>query len=156
MQIDEAGIARRLGVAVGHADHAGLLQAEHVVDVVGPVAQERQFGRAGIAEHGVDAERAQQVESGLLDGEGGGGSRGFAGQGDVTSVKNVKSNGRHCEQSEAIHPSVQEDLDCFVAALLAMTTYHVAVPFMIRGCSSAFAVHSFHAAAKQYVLVVVY
>ena len=63
MQIDEAGVAGGLRVAVGHADHGGFLQAQHVVDVVGPVAQERQFGRAGIAEHFFDAERAQQIEA---------------------------------------------------------------------------------------------
>ena len=69
MQIDEAGVAGGLRVAVGHADHGGFLQAQHVVDIVGPVAEERQFGRAGIAEHLSDAERAQQIERGLLDGE---------------------------------------------------------------------------------------
>ncbi len=68
MQIDEAGVAGGLGIAVGHADHRGFLQAQHIVDVVRPVAQKRQLGRAGIAEHLVDAERAQQIERGLLDG----------------------------------------------------------------------------------------
>ena len=63
MQVDEAGVARGLRIAVGHADHGGFLQAQHIVDVVGPVAEERQFGRAGIAEHLLDAERAQQVEA---------------------------------------------------------------------------------------------
>src|SRR6478609_2018076 len=28
---------------------------------------------------------------------------------------------RHCERSEAIHPAVYRDMDCFVASLLAMT-----------------------------------
>src|SRR5215470_4406391 len=44
MQIDEAGIAGGLRVPVGHADHGSLLQAQHVIDIVGPVAQERQLG----------------------------------------------------------------------------------------------------------------
>src|SRR6516162_8300761 len=70
MQIDKAGVTRGLRVAVGHADHARLLQAQHIVDIVGPVGEERQFGRAGIAEHLFDAESAQQVEGGLLDGGG--------------------------------------------------------------------------------------
>ncbi len=78
MQIDEPGIAGGLRIAVGHADHGGFLQAQHIVDVVRPVAQERQFGRAGIAEHFFDAECAQQVESGGLDGGGFGQGR-FAG-----------------------------------------------------------------------------
>ena len=72
MQVDEAGIAGRLRIAVGHADHRGLLQAQHIIDVVGPVAEERQFGRAGIAEHALDAERAEQAEGGVLDGGRGG------------------------------------------------------------------------------------
>ena len=71
MQIDEAGVAGRLRIAVGHADDGGFLQAEHVVDVVRPVAEERQFGGAGIAEHALDAERAEQAEGGVLDGGGG-------------------------------------------------------------------------------------
>ena len=70
MQIDEAGIAGRLRIAVGHADAGGFLQAQHIVDITGPVGEERQFGRAGIAEHFFDAEGAQQVEGGVLDGDG--------------------------------------------------------------------------------------
>jgi len=69
MQIDKAGVAGRLCIAVGHADGARLLQRQHIVDVGWPVAQERQFGRARIAEHRVDAEGAQQLERRLLDGE---------------------------------------------------------------------------------------
>ena len=68
-RLTKRGVARRLRIAVGHADHARFLQAEHVVDVVGPVREERQFGRAGIAEDFFDAERAQQVEGRLLDGD---------------------------------------------------------------------------------------
>jgi hypothetical protein len=30
---------------------------------------------------------------------------------------------RHCERSEAIHSCAGRGMDCFVAALLAMTTY---------------------------------
>src|SRR5262249_34057109 len=67
---DKAGITRRLRVAIGHADDGRLLQAKHVIDVVGPVGEERQFRRAGIAEHLPDAEGAQQVERRLLDGDG--------------------------------------------------------------------------------------
>jgi hypothetical protein len=70
MQIDEAGVAGGLRVTVSHADDGGFLQAQHVVDVVGPVAQERQFGRTGIAEHLLDPKRAQQAEGGVLDSDG--------------------------------------------------------------------------------------
>ena len=72
MQIGKAGVAGGLRKAVGHADHARLLQAEYVVDVVGPVAQEWQFGGAGIAEDFVDAEAAQQIEGDGFDGGGSG------------------------------------------------------------------------------------
>ena len=69
MQVDKAGVAGRLRIAVGHADDGSLLQAEHVVDVIGPVVEERQFGRAGIAEHFLDAEGAEQAERRVLDGD---------------------------------------------------------------------------------------
>ncbi len=69
MQIDKTGVAGGLGIAVGHADDGGFLQAQHVVDIVRPVGEKRQFGRAGIAEHFLDAEGAQQVERCVLDGE---------------------------------------------------------------------------------------
>ena len=59
MQIDKTGMAGGLRVAVGHADHGCFLQAQHVVDIVRPVREKRQFGRAGIAEHFFDAERSQ-------------------------------------------------------------------------------------------------
>ncbi len=86
MQIDKTGVAGGLGVAVGHADHGGFLQAEHVIDIVGPVGEERQFGRAGIAEHFLDAERAQQIERRVFDGEGcRGGFCRFAGQCQISS-----------------------------------------------------------------------
>src|SRR5690348_10953135 len=80
MQIDETGVARRLRVSVGHADHRSLLQAEHVIDVLGPVAQERQFGRAGIAEYFANAEGTQQLERCLFDGEGFNRDAGFLGR----------------------------------------------------------------------------
>ncbi len=67
VQVDEGGIAGRLGIAVGHADDGGFLQPQHVLDVIRPVAQEWQFGRARIAEHLLDAEAAQQIEGRLLD-----------------------------------------------------------------------------------------
>jgi len=72
MQIDKTGIAGGLRVAIGHADHGCFLQPQHIVDIPGPVGEERQFGRAGIAEHFLDAERAQEVESGVLDADGSG------------------------------------------------------------------------------------
>src|SRR5438094_9872653 len=87
MQIDEAGVAGRLRIAIGHADYAGLLQGEHVLDVVGPVAEERQFGRAGIAEHALDAEGAEQAEGGVLDGERGGGFSWLAGRHEVAPIR---------------------------------------------------------------------
>src|SRR5689334_10602246 len=37
---------------------------------------------------------------------------------------NFKQQRRHCERSEAIHASARGKMDCFVAALLAMTNEH--------------------------------
>src|SRR6185437_8157473 len=55
------------------------------VDVIGPVAQERQFRRTGIAEYFPDSKAAQQVEGCLLDGKGCGGAfRKFAGHLDFS------------------------------------------------------------------------
>ncbi len=156
MQIDEAGVAARLRIAVGHADDGGFLQAQHVVDVVGPVAEERQFGRPGIAEHLLDAERAQQAEGGVLDG--GRGVRGFgrfAGQCRVltTSLRGAKRRSNPCFP--------RRWMDCFGGAChrarvratrwLAMTDYHVAVPFMV-GWPCEFAVHNSMPAAVSLAL----
>src|SRR4051794_6122925 len=62
VQIDESRTPGRLRIAVRHADDAGFLQTEHVVDVVGPVAEEGKLGRAGIAENAIDAKRAKHTE----------------------------------------------------------------------------------------------
>ena len=154
MQIDKAGVAGGLGIAIGHPDHGGLLQAEHIVDIVGPVAQERQFRRAGIAEHLADAERPQQLERRLLDGDrGSGGFGGFAGQCGVTSVV---IPGREAKRSE---PGIQtpDRAYAFQARAKArpgMTEghHHVAVPFMV-GWPAEFAVHSSMPAAVSLALM---
>src|SRR5436309_871041 len=65
-----AGVAGGLGVAIGDADDGGFLQAECVVDIVRPVAQERQFGRAGIAEDLADSELPHQIKRRLFDADG--------------------------------------------------------------------------------------
>jgi len=70
MQVDDGGVAGGLGVAFRHADHGGLLQAEDVAEVVRKRAKQRQLGRAGIAEHGRGAERAQQLQDGVAHGGG--------------------------------------------------------------------------------------
>ena len=62
MQADERGQAGGPREAVGHADDARLLQAEHVGEIRRPMAEERQLRRAWIAEHDPDAEPPQQVE----------------------------------------------------------------------------------------------
>src|SRR4029077_5799046 len=132
MQIDEADVAGGLRIAVGHADDGGFLQAQHIVDIIGPVAQERQFSRAGIAEHLLDAERAQQAEGGVLDG--GGSARAFcrfAGQGcDLSASLRAQRSNPYFRCS---------GMDCF--ASLAITVYHSAVPFMV-GWPCEFAVHN--------------
>jgi hypothetical protein len=67
-RLTKAGVAGRRREAVGHSDDDRLLQAEHVFEVGREVEEERQLGRAGIAEDAPHAERAQQVQHGLADG----------------------------------------------------------------------------------------
>jgi hypothetical protein len=62
VQIDERRSSGGLRIAIRHADDAGFLQAEHVVDVIGPVAEEGKLGRAGIAENAIDAKGAKHTE----------------------------------------------------------------------------------------------
>jgi hypothetical protein len=62
MEHDDARAAGTDGMAGGHADHDRLLQAEHVGDVVGPVAHHAQFGGSGVAEHRVDTGLTQEPE----------------------------------------------------------------------------------------------
>src|SRR6186713_2383102 len=62
MQVNERRTCGRLCVTIRHADHAGFLQAEHVVDVFRPVAEKSELRRARIAEHTVDAEGAKHTE----------------------------------------------------------------------------------------------
>jgi hypothetical protein len=50
VQVHERRVAARLRIAVRHADDGAFLQAEHVLEIRGKVAEQRQFGRARIAE----------------------------------------------------------------------------------------------------------
>ena len=68
VQVDERGIARGLRVAVGHADDDGFLQAEDVAEVVGELAEEGQFRRAGVAEDGGHPQLPQQAHNGFAYG----------------------------------------------------------------------------------------
>ncbi len=54
--------------AVRHPDRLALVQPEHVAEVVRELLQERELGRAGVAEHGRHPLPAQEVEGGLADG----------------------------------------------------------------------------------------
>ena len=63
VQVDERRVPRRLRVAVGHADDDRFLQAEHVAEIVGKVSEQRQLGRAGIAEDRRHPEVAQQTHN---------------------------------------------------------------------------------------------
>mgnify|MGYP006195170721 CR=1 FL=1 len=56
VQVHKGRVVRGLGVAVGHAHHHRLLQAEDVAEVRGEVEEQRQLGGAGVAEDGVDVE----------------------------------------------------------------------------------------------------
>ena len=144
VQIDKAGVAGGLGVTVSHADHGGFLQAQHIIDIVGPVAQERQFRRAGIAEHLLDSECPQQIKRRIFDAHRCAGALcGFAGQWRVPLADNSKCNVRHCEKrsDEAIHAFCADDMDCFAEPVIGRARsrdplarnddHHVAVPFIV-------------------------
>ena len=62
-----AGPAGGLGVAVGHAHRGGLLEAQHVVQVVGggEGVHQRQLGGTGVAEEVADAFGAQHLQQGV-------------------------------------------------------------------------------------------
>jgi hypothetical protein len=67
VQVDVTDGAARLGVAVRHPDRDGLLQAEHVAEVIGVVGEHRQLGRSGIAEHRRHPVSSQQLVGRLAD-----------------------------------------------------------------------------------------
>src|SRR4030088_1572639 len=62
------------------------------------------------------------------------------------------TSARHCERSEAIHSSGALGMDCCVASLLAMTVYHVAVPFIV-GWPAELAVHNSMPVALSLALI---
>jgi hypothetical protein len=70
VEVEHGEPARGLRVAVGHRHQGGLLQAEHVTDVVLDCegVHQRQFGGAGIAEHDLDPLLFEQVEERALSG----------------------------------------------------------------------------------------
>ena len=70
MEVEHGELARGLGVAVRHRHQRGLLQAEHVADVVldRERIHQRQLGGAGIAEQDIDALLLQQLEEGTFSG----------------------------------------------------------------------------------------
>ena len=61
VQVDQRRPPRGLGIAVRHPHHDRLLEAEHVAKVVRETGQERKLGGAGVAEHGRQAVRTQQI-----------------------------------------------------------------------------------------------
>ena len=62
VQVDHGGVARRLGIAVGHPDRHHLLQGEHIAKIGREVAEHRQFGRARVTEDRRRPKGAEQVE----------------------------------------------------------------------------------------------
>src|SRR4029453_89019 len=68
MEIDECRVTSRLRIAVRHPHDDRLLQAEDVAEVLREVPEQRQLGRAWVAEDRRDPEGAQQVEDNGPDG----------------------------------------------------------------------------------------
>lgn len=65
VQVDQRGTPGGLGVPVGHPDHHPLLQAEDVAEVGRQAGDHGQLGRAGVAEHGGQVMRPEDVEGRL-------------------------------------------------------------------------------------------
>ena len=70
VKVDHRELARRLRIAVRHADDGRFLQAEHVAQLVvdRERVHQRQFGGAGIAEQNVDALLLEQFQEGAFSG----------------------------------------------------------------------------------------
>jgi hypothetical protein len=68
VQADERGAAGAERVARGHGDGRGLLEAEDVGEVVGPVAEHAQFGGARVAEDRGHPGVAEELDDGVQDG----------------------------------------------------------------------------------------
>ncbi len=62
VQVYQRGAARGLRIAVGHAHRHRFLQGEHILEISGKIAQEREFGGTRIAEDPLHAEGPQQAE----------------------------------------------------------------------------------------------
>jgi hypothetical protein len=62
VQVDKGRASGCLRIAIRHADDAGFLQPEHIVDVDRPIVQKGEFGRSRIAEDPVDAECTKHTE----------------------------------------------------------------------------------------------
>ena len=67
VEVDMRGATAGLRVAVGHAHHDELLQAEHVGEVLREVGEHRQLGRAGVAEDRGHPVRPEQIERRFAD-----------------------------------------------------------------------------------------
>jgi len=65
VQVDEGRSAGRLRIAVCHSDNDGFLQAKDVLEVIGQVAKQRQFGRTGVAENPRTTVVTQQLDRGF-------------------------------------------------------------------------------------------
>jgi hypothetical protein len=68
VQVDVRRAARCLRVAVGHPDRHGLLEPEHVAEVIGELGEHRQLGRAGVAEDRRHPVLPEELEGDLANG----------------------------------------------------------------------------------------
>jgi hypothetical protein len=71
MDVARHQLAGGAGIAVGHGDHDGFLQTQHVTHLRrrGERMHDRQLGRAGIAEHLDDALVAQDAQERVAAGD---------------------------------------------------------------------------------------
>ncbi len=70
VEIDHRELARGLRIAIRHPHDGGFLQSKQIPQLIlgRERVHQRQFGRAGIAEHDLDALLLEQIEEGALSG----------------------------------------------------------------------------------------
>ena len=68
VEVDQGRLSGDLGVTVGHAHHGRLLQAQHVLEVIGVIGQHRQLGRARVTEDRGHPQLAEKVEGRFANG----------------------------------------------------------------------------------------
>jgi len=68
VQVDQGRAPGDLSEGVGHRDGGGLLQRQHIAEIIGEFLQESFLGRTWITEDGRQSQRSQQIVGHTSDG----------------------------------------------------------------------------------------